>query len=90
MSPNRFRDAAYAAATRGWMVFPLRPGSKRPAIAAWPDQATTDRDRITRWWAHNRAYNLLTGLLGDIPCVSSRLGRRSVFLRQSLWIQEVA
>lgn len=58
MSPNRFREAAYAAATRGWLVFPLRPGSKRPAIAAWPDQASTDYDRITRWWVHNPAYNI--------------------------------
>ena len=58
MSPNRFRDAAYAAVARGWMVFPLRPGSKRPAIAAWPDQATTDHDRITAWWARNPSYNI--------------------------------
>ncbi|MBF6137248.1 bifunctional DNA primase/polymerase [Nocardia puris] len=40
------------------MVFPLRPGSKRPAIVAWPNQATTDHDRITRWWTRNPTYNI--------------------------------
>ncbi|MFJ4649670.1 bifunctional DNA primase/polymerase [Nocardia sp. NPDC088792] len=58
MSTNRFRDAALAAAARGWMVFPLRAGSKRPAIDAWPDQATTDRDRITAWWAAHPGANV--------------------------------
>nr|WP_218902487.1 bifunctional DNA primase/polymerase [Streptomonospora nanhaiensis] len=39
-----------AAARRGWPVFPLRPGTKQPAIRAWERAATTGPDRIRAWW----------------------------------------
>jgi hypothetical protein len=58
--------AALAAAARGWHVFPLRPGTKRPALHGetacpgtgpcagghrkWEDRATTDPDRIRAAW----------------------------------------
>ncbi|MEE1774507.1 bifunctional DNA primase/polymerase [Streptomyces sp. JV185] len=57
---------AISAAGRGWHVFPLRPGDKRPALhgesrctrtgtcanghAKWEERATTDPDRITSAW----------------------------------------
>jgi bifunctional DNA primase/polymerase-like protein len=59
--------AALDAAARGWPVFPLRPGTKRPALhgtdhcprtgpctdghAGWEQRATTDPDRIRRAWS---------------------------------------
>ncbi|MEU9856364.1 bifunctional DNA primase/polymerase, partial [Streptomyces sp. NPDC047974] len=59
-------QAALDAAARGWAVFPLRPGTKRPALhgetrcpragacagghVKWEDRATTDPERITRAW----------------------------------------
>lgn len=43
---------ALAAAARGWPVFPLRPHGKTPAVRGWDREATTDPDRIRRWWAH--------------------------------------
>ncbi|MFE9648928.1 bifunctional DNA primase/polymerase [Streptomyces sp. NPDC006365] len=58
--------AALDAAERGWAVFPLRPGDKRPALHGedvcpgigdcaaghrkWEERATIDPDRIRRAW----------------------------------------
>jgi len=59
--------AALAAAEHGWPVFPLRPGTKRPALhgydrcprtgvcanghQGWEQRATTDVDRIRTAWS---------------------------------------
>ncbi|MCQ6245243.1 bifunctional DNA primase/polymerase [Streptomyces malaysiensis] len=59
--------AAMDAAERGWHVFPLRPGTKRPALHGeascprtgecaaghrkWEQRATTDPDRIQSAWS---------------------------------------
>lgn len=57
--------AALACARRGWPVFPLAVGGKRPAVRNWEDRATTDPDRIRRCWAAG-AWNigLATGPAG--------------------------
>ncbi|GAB3646000.1 bifunctional DNA primase/polymerase [Glycomyces tarimensis] len=47
---NALLHAALAAADRGWPVFPLVPGGKRPAIKNWEHRATTDTARIERCW----------------------------------------
>ncbi|MFE7751276.1 bifunctional DNA primase/polymerase [Streptomyces sp. NPDC057428] len=60
-------SAALQAAERGWHVFPLRPGDKRPALHGesacprtgpcitghlkWEQRATTDPDRIRAAWS---------------------------------------
>ncbi|MEV8340499.1 bifunctional DNA primase/polymerase [Streptomyces niveus] len=65
--------AALAAAERGWHVFPLRPGTKRPALHGetacprtgpcttghrkWEDRATTDPARIHAAWSR-APYNV--------------------------------
>jgi len=49
--------AALTAAARGWHVFPLIPGSKRPAVRAWEERATTDPERIARCWSAG-PYNI--------------------------------
>ena len=48
---------ALAAARRGWRVFPVVPGGKRPAVKAWEARATIDEDRIRRCWGY-RDYNI--------------------------------
>ncbi|MFD5590411.1 bifunctional DNA primase/polymerase [Streptomyces griseorubiginosus] len=66
MSEHLLR-AALDAAERGWHVFPLRPGTKRPALHGeqacprtgdcatghrkWEQRATTDPDRIRAAWS---------------------------------------
>lgn len=68
MNTSLLTAAALDAASRGWHVFPLRPGDKRPALHGesacprtgecasghrkWEQRATTDPDRIRRAWAH--------------------------------------
>ncbi|MGH3827218.1 MAG: bifunctional DNA primase/polymerase [Pseudonocardiaceae bacterium] len=40
-------------AARGWHVFPLTPGAKRPpVIERWETRASTDPHLITHWWRH--------------------------------------
>jgi hypothetical protein len=53
--------AALAHATRGWRVFPLRAGDKRPAIRDWEARATTDPVRIRRAWS-GRGASLNVGI----------------------------
>ncbi|MGW1179769.1 bifunctional DNA primase/polymerase [Streptomyces drozdowiczii] len=66
-------NAALNAAERGWHVFPLRPGGKRPALhgeqacprtgtcttghVKWEQRATTDPDRIRAAWSTG-AFNI--------------------------------
>ncbi|MGW7168176.1 bifunctional DNA primase/polymerase [Streptomyces sp. NPDC054884] len=67
-APSPLLRAALTAAARGWHVFPLRPGTKRPALHGeqscpgtgpcvgghrkWEQRATTDPDRIRAAWSH--------------------------------------
>lgn len=44
-------------AARGWALFPVRPGGKAPAIRGWQDRATTDPDRIARFWREHPDHN---------------------------------
>lgn len=40
-------------AARGWHVFPITPGAKRPpAIDRWETRASADPDQIRHWWRH--------------------------------------
>lgn len=50
-------EAALDAAKRGWHVFPLIPWTKRPAVRAWENRATTNPERIARCWAAG-PYNI--------------------------------
>jgi hypothetical protein len=70
---ERLMNAALDTAARGWPVFPLRPGDKRPALhgetacphtgectgghVKWEQRATTDPDRIHRAWSAG-AFNV--------------------------------
>ena len=44
-------------ARRGWPVFPVRPGGKRPVWRDWEGWATTDPDKITRFATAHPHHN---------------------------------
>jgi hypothetical protein len=50
MSGREVTLAALQAARRGWLVYPLRPRTKRPYFGRVADLATTDSDTILLWF----------------------------------------
>lgn len=58
---NPFFIAAKAYAKRGWAVLPLTPQAKQPLGKLVPHglkDATTDEDRIVRWWQGDPMANI--------------------------------
>ena len=51
IATKRLQACALDAAGRGWRVFPLRPGTKIPAIRHWEHEATTDTGQIKERWS---------------------------------------
>jgi hypothetical protein len=57
-SADRARLAGWLdLAARGWALFPVLPGRKQPAITAWEQRATTDPDRLTRFFTTHPGHN---------------------------------
>jgi hypothetical protein len=55
---KNLRAWALQFAARGWHVFPITPGAKKPpVIDRWETRASTDPDQIHRWWQHT-AYSI--------------------------------
>ena len=50
IATKRLQASALDAAGRGWHVFPLRPGTKVPAVRHWEHEATTDTEQIKQLW----------------------------------------
>ena len=70
-------QAALDYAARGWHIFPLIPGSKDPLISKrmggrgfW--DATTDLERIRRWWTVTPDANIGLGLVqSGLVCIDA-------------------
>ncbi len=45
-------------ARKGFRIFPLRPGSKKPRFEGWTETATGNEDQIRAWWAEDPRYNI--------------------------------
>jgi hypothetical protein len=58
MTTDHTHDWAQHLASRGWAVFPLAPGTKRPAIRAWESRATTDLERIKGCWYAGAGFGI--------------------------------
>src|SRR5215469_11221378 len=59
LTPNPLLAAALAYAARGWAVFPLQPGGKKPMAGSngFKD-ATIDHAQIEAWWTKNPDANI--------------------------------
>jgi hypothetical protein len=53
---------AYACSRLGFRVFPLVPGTKRPAIEGWKTRATSDVEVIREWWASGELTGYPVGI----------------------------
>jgi hypothetical protein len=79
---STLQASALALAARGFRVFPVIPGTKRPAIERWQELATTDPDKISQAWA-SREYNIGVacggGILGlDVDVKNGKPGMTSL------------
>lgn len=55
---KNLRAWALHFAARGWHVFPITPGAKKPpVIDRWETRASTDPNQIHHWWRHT-AYSI--------------------------------
>lgn len=50
IATKTLQAAALDAARRGWHVFPLRPGTKVPAVRHWEHEAILDPEQIRQLW----------------------------------------
>jgi hypothetical protein len=74
--PPAMINHALAWAERGFAVFPLREGGKKPWRSDWQRLATTDPERIRRLWGRHE-YNvgvLATGIVVDIDDKNGKTG----------------
>lgn len=51
-------ELARQLASKGYPVFPVRPGMKRPLHAGWQQEATTDPAEVDRLWADEPEANI--------------------------------
>ncbi len=79
-APKPLRKVALWYAQQGWPVFPLLPGHKEPHVRNGFKGATTDLDRIDRWWKEHPDSNigLATGVRFDVIDVDGPQGIKSL------------
>src|SRR5258706_240076 len=57
-------EHAAELASRGWHVFPCRPGNKRPAVDRWEERACADPQRVAPHWPAGANIGLACGPSG--------------------------
>lgn len=63
-SRSTLADAALYYAARGWPVIPLKAGTKLPATRHGVGDATTDVDKVRRWWTKRPTCNIGISTVG--------------------------
>lgn len=68
---NEAMSCAKIYAARGWYVFPVEPGGKKPLIKDWPNACTIKAAQIDEWWARwpNANIGLVTGRRSGVAVV---------------------
>ena len=84
IATKRLQASALDAASRGWHVFPLRPGTKIPAVRHWEHEATTDPERIRDLWTA-RLRRRTDGTSPSRPTSGSPADRRVWSCSTSTW-----
>ncbi len=57
---SKLMDHALSIAAKGYDVFPVEPGEKRPkyGLTEWQKQAATNENIIMQWWSERPDYNI--------------------------------
>lgn len=78
-------EIALDLADQGFSVFPLAVNSKtQPTVKVWPENATTDPDKITQWWSGSGANrNIGIACLDNVVAIDvdvkdGKLGKESL------------
>jgi len=81
--PIDFKAVALEYVSWGWPVFPLKPNMKEPATLQGFKNATTNPDRIARWWDRHPTCNigLPTGQAFDVFDIDVDKGGVPSFLK---------
>lgn len=56
---HRDSQIAQVCASLGWRIFPVIPGTKRPAIKAWQVAASSDGGQVWDWWGGSHPGHLV-------------------------------
>ena len=55
---NSMLDAVLSLAAKGFSVFPVEKNKKTPLINGWQKNATTDAEKIKKWWGLRQEENV--------------------------------
>ena len=59
------REQALSLAERGWPVFPIKAGQKNPPVVKFGTEATTDRQKVEKWWRSDSSKRNIGIRTGD-------------------------
>ncbi len=51
-------ESALRYVARGWFIFPIKPGKKKPPLVKWRDESSKDPDQIEKWWTETPDANI--------------------------------